>query len=540
MIDVRNLVLFNTLVQQQDTILDDVAPTRLVFLVKHIVRGLNPESLPPPIVIECLRALRGVLPKIQDVYGEFWEEILDIVVNNLKSGPGDPASIHANLRLIESLRTLTKNEDSNEDLQDAWAEIKGNVSQTLVDLLVRQSTTINDTHQPSQIVNSLLGRVVSKIVSVADCDASELFSAMASESPILQRAAYNILHEKIPSQQEQVTMDAALSTSYVAKLPEELLSLILETPDSEEYPNLKFERDVPAPYSRYLLSWKLVFDHWINASYKVQSDYVTGIKEGSYMKGLLDFTFKFLARGKDVKLSFNPSRFDIENYTPGEPPESDVQWIVCHLYCLTLKHLPLLAKAWWRNDCPRALEKPVEEWTEKHISPAVIRAELDTISTWDPNPDSSTSLEVKVHHRAREVVASYPIDDQEMSIRLSLSPTHPLQPISITAIKRVAANEKKWNAWLNTSNIVANFSSSSQGLGCVIDGLVAFRKNVAGELKGQSECAICYSIIDMERQLPTKRCGTCKNLFHGSCLFKWFRSSSSSGCPLCRNAFNYA
>ena len=75
--------------------------------------------------------------------------------------------------------------------------------------------------------------------------------------------------------------------------------------------------------------------------------------------------------------------------------------------------------------------------------------------------------------------------------------------------------------------------------GSLIDGLSAWRRNVQGALKGQSECAICYSIISSDKQLPNKRCGTCKNLFHSGCLYRWFKSSNSSSCPLCRNPFNY-
>jgi E3 ubiquitin-protein ligase DOA10 len=62
---------------------------------------------------------------------------------------------------------------------------------------------------------------------------------------------------------------------------------------------------------------------------------------------------------------------------------------------------------------------------------------------------------------------------------------------------------------------------------------------VTGALKGQTECAICYSIVSSDKKMPDKRCQTCKHLFHSSCLFKWFASSNQSTCPLCRNPFNY-
>lgn len=174
------------------------------------------------------------------------------------------------------------------------------------------------------------------------------------------------------------------------------------------------------------------------------------------------------------------------------------------------------------------------------ISSFVIQAELSAVTDWIPAQDAEDQLlEVKVSSRAPELTASYPVDDQTMSIRISLPPTYPLSPILVESLHRVAVDEKKWRSWLITTQGIINFASSSGGLGAIIDGLVAWRKNVTGALKGQSECAICYSVVSADRQLPSKRCGTCRNSFHGSCLFRWFKSSGSSSCPLCRNAFNY-
>jgi len=170
------------------------------------------------------------------------------------------------------------------------------------------------------------------------------------------------------------------------------------------------------------------------------------------------------------------------------------------------------------------------------ISPTVIRSELATVTVWVPTQDPADQpLDVKVSY-ANEITASLPLDDQEMSIRITLPATYPLSPVLVDSINRVGIDEKKWRSWLLTTAGVINFSGTS---GTLIEGLITWRKNVTGALKGQSECAICYSVVSADRQLPNKRCGTCKNQFHASCLYKWFKSSSSSSCPLCRNAFSY-
>lgn len=75
--------------------------------------------------------------------------------------------------------------------------------------------------------------------------------------------------------------------------------------------------------------------------------------------------------------------------------------------------------------------------------------------------------------------------------------------------------------------------------GTIIDGLTTFRRNVVGALKGQTECAICYSIVSTDKKMPDKKCGTCKNAFHRTCLYKWFQTSHQNTCPLCRNPIDY-
>lgn len=155
---------------------------------------------------------------------------------------------------------------------------------------------------------------------------------------------------------------------------------------------------------------------------------------------------------------------------------------------------------------------------------------------WAASQDSSADddLATKVNHRTKEIMVSKEIDDQQLSMVIRLPANFPLGQAVVEGVNRVAVDEKKWRSWLLNAQGVITFSNNS-----LTDGIIAFRRNVVGALKGQTECAICYSIISADKQLPTKRCGTCKNLFHGSCLFKWFKTSNSSSCPLCRNPFNY-
>lgn len=267
---------------------------------------------------------------------------------------------------------------------------------------------------------------------------------------------------------------------------------------------------------------------------------MAGLKSGDYVSGLLDFASSLLGHtlGKPIDVSSFPIT-TYEAYDDATPLKA-VHMHLTHLYFLTLKHLPALAKAWWIDCKSRQTTISIESWTEKYISPDVINDALKSVSEWAANPatggnDEEEQLIVKVAPRVREIIASYEVDEQHMSIMIRLPPTYPLHNATVEGINRVAISEKKWQTWLVITQGVITFSNNN-----LVDGLVAWRKNVVGALKGHSECAICYSLVSADKQLPSKRCQTCKNLFHGSCLFKWFKSSNGSTCPLCRTQFNYA
>ncbi|MCJ1398227.1 hypothetical protein MMC11_001424 [Xylographa trunciseda] len=521
--------------------LEELPQPRLVFFVKHIVSQLQVGALSLLITTELYKSLDTVLRLFRDIYGSFWEDIMSFVTSGCsritKEKISDIPFIHATLRLYDTFKLLATTFNENEDLTDSWAQVKAAVDESLVKLMQSQTNMSDEANQPRRIVNELLARLLTKPYPMSYNAIQDLYPVIACESAALQHAAYEMLHKHIPENQEEMSIEAALSKTFEAKLPEELLSLILTVPQHDEPLTLDWENPLPLPLKGYLLSWNLVFDHWINASYKLQSDYVTSIKDGTYLNSFLSFAFDYLVSSRAKPI--DGSRYDPEHYTAGseDQPERDASALIIHTYFLCLKNLPTLSKAWWRDTCPRQLQKPVEAWTEKYISSIVIATELASVTAWLHTQDATdASLTVKVSSRAHELTASYPLDEQHMSIRIVLPPTYPLAPVLVESVHRVGIDEKKWRSWLLTTAGVINFSGTS---GAIIEGLVAWRKNVTGALKGQSECAICYSVVSADRQLPSKRCGTCRNLFHGSCLFKWFRSSGSSSCPLCRNAFNY-
>ncbi|KAF2821605.1 RING zinc finger protein-like protein [Ophiobolus disseminans] len=537
-------IQLNTLLAQEG-ITSSIAKQRLVFFVKHVVPWLQHTDVALPVKAELCRALTTLLPIMSDMYGDHWTNILNSLsagwastqeLEENESGMDSPIPyVHASLKLYAQLRSLTRLEEPNDDLLDAWKETEQAVANGLINLLKHAQHFPDEFHQPLKMVNDVLARQIAKVSLKHLESTEELFPLLYVESQPVQQTAFDILHKQIPEAQEQISIDAALEKT-TARLPEELLSLIIDAPTVAALAEANFERSVPLPLRGYLLSWLLVFDHLEHASFKVKNDYVDHVKEGEYLPGLLNFTFDFLGHAHNRPVDV--SKFDVTTYEPDvEPPRRDLHWLLTHLYFLCLKHVPSLTKSWFIDCKSRATVVTLEPWTEKHISPPVIAAALQSVSTWsDQNlaSDPDSPFTVKVSPRAREITASYLVDDQTMRMRLSLPPAFPLSSAHIEGLQRVAVSEQKWQSWLRTSlGAITIFNGS------LIDSLTTFKRNVEGALKGQTECAICYSIVGADRKLPDKRCQTCRNSFHGGCLFRWFRSSGSSSCPLCRNAFNY-
>ena len=225
-------------------------------------------------------------------------------------------------------------------------------------------------HQPMRMANDLLLRLILKKApsEFANVSAQDLYPIMACGSSSLQEAAFHILQEKIPSNQEQLSIEAALSDGFIAKIPGELLTLIVAPPVPDSKEKTSFQRELPLPIRTYLLGWILTFNHWKNASYKLQTLYADCIKDGSYLKGLMGFTFDQLItrRPRPVDASrFLVDRFDLHEE---DSPDREFHWLLCHIYYLCLLHLPLMSRAWWRDDTSRQLQRPVEEWTGKYVS----------------------------------------------------------------------------------------------------------------------------------------------------------------------------
>ncbi|KAG2014555.1 hypothetical protein GB937_006516 [Aspergillus fischeri] len=532
----RKLSLLNLLLAGEINVASSIPTQRLVFLVKHLIQCLQSEDLPHNIKAEIMHTLTFVLHCLNEIYGSHWEDCMEALSTVWRETSGGDEALPlllASFRLFASLRSIVAEEDSNDDVKDAWSERKTVLFNDLASTLTKFDYTVAF-HQPRDVTVEVLCRLI-KVMPVESLeDASRMFHLLTADSRVIQRAAFTLLHRYIPSVQEQVSFDVALSKSAV-RLPDELMSLLLEAPTMESITLADGDDKIWTSIRSYLLSWKVVFDHFVNASLPVQEQYIASIKDNDSLGPLLEFMFDFLQQSHNKLV--DASKFDIRSFEPdqSETQEKEIQWLLVHLYFLCLKHLGNMTKNWWL-DTKKRIKGPVEAWTERFISPLIIEDSLKGVDEWIATQDTNEerALSVKISPKTAEIIASIPVDEESPPVALSISlpPAYPLQPALVVGRSRVLVDERKWKSWLLTIQGVIMFSN-----GNLVDGLMAFRKNVQGALKGQSECAICYSVISTDMQTPNKRCATCKNTFHSVCLFRWFKSSNQSTCPLCRNNF---
>lgn len=515
--DFTQLVLLNILLAVDASVLEKVPQQRLVFLFKSLVGQVqSPRSA--SILSESLVLVSAIIPFVQDIYGDHWEQLVQGLVEVWTTiSTSDVPLIHSSLQTYAALTACLKSDEVTDDLQEVWTASKQGIDAGLLRCLQVLSTNSTEVDQPRSITAEFLRR---RLAGVSIADEADLFALLSSGLIAVRQSAYDLLHRSIPAKQEELSIDIALEDR-LAALPSELLQLIEDSTDAQ----------------RYLLSWNLVFDHFPKASFKLREAYTANLKASACVPRLLDFLcdrFR-ITSGRPI----DASKFDIKDYDSdqAESEEQNIQWLSVHTYYLLLMYLPSLTKDWYLEQKNR-IKAPLETWTQKHLSPLIISSSLAGVNDWSAS--QSTELTeadrpVQLKVTLTEVIASIPIDPESppISLAISLPPAYPLESPTVTSRTRVGVSEKNWQSWLRTFSVII----FSQG---IVEGLVAFRRNVTGALKGQSECAICYSIIGTDMQTPNKKCQTCKNWFHGVCLFRWFRSSNSSSCPLCRNNFNYA
>lgn len=444
----------------------------MIFAIKHMTSWMyKPQDIQPEIAAQVCRSLQLMFPAIKEVYGPYWQAAIDFCVSlwSSKAVASNPQQwLHAIQTSLKLVRSLVRIEEPNEDLAEALESSAERLSAGLLRLLSFDRPERETL--PWQIVNELIARMVDNIPQEHIRNLEDIYHLIGVNSSLVQTAAFKILHKALPAAQEELSVNVLLEKKD-AQLPDELLSLLLEPPELDEYSDEALAQ-FPTAIRTFLLAWHLVYDSFSTASHKVRSDYTTQLKSENLISPLLDFLFDVLGHSDNTPLNLEKANITPEmireydvDLASSETDEKNMNWLLVHIYYTCLAYTPALVKNWFVDCKSKQTRMAVESWTEKHFSPLVINDTMEDVQKWageqEEPADDEKELVVRVSKKSREVYAGYEVDEMTMQIVVRFPATYPLEGIKVEGVNRVAVGEKKWQSWLMITQGVITFSVSS-------------------------------------------------------------------------------
>ncbi|XP_076024787.1 E3 ubiquitin-protein ligase listerin [Genypterus blacodes] len=287
----------------------------------------------------------------------------------------------------------------------------------------------------------------------------------------------------------------------------------------------------------YLLAWKLLLTFFKSSPSHLRVQYSLHLKRSCSLNKLLLHLFKLMpenptlpGQGADAK---ETRTFFTESLTLAVDKSESVEWelphLACSVYYSTVQDLPAMVRLWWNSQEKRVCAA-VEKFTIKYVSPVLSAQEISSVHSSTQTFDSMT---VKARSAAREVIATYSVDDIFIELVIQLPQNYPLGSITVESGRRVGVAVQQWRNWMLQLSTYLTHQNGS-----IMEGLALWKNNVDKRFEGVEDCMICFSVIHGSNySLPKKACRTCKKKFHSACLYKWFTSSNKSTCPLCRETF---
>ncbi|KAJ7056206.1 hypothetical protein C8F01DRAFT_377750 [Mycena amicta] len=472
-------------------------------------------------------------PLLQSVPGTHWDLVFDVVENNLENASltdDDTLVVLARtLRLIILVQDLAR---TNKTLRATWEERHMTILTMVRDLAAGKLDSAN-TSLPRSTCRELVLSIVQDLPAslITEETLPQMAHLLADPSADVQKMTYQLLTVAARKRTEHLVIETGVDVDDTVKadLPLELLDILQTSLNFDQGDLLDVEEST---VFGYLLGWMVVLDLFIDASLKVRSSYIDQLRSldiigASFIPNL----FSLLGVDQGIPKAFKldmwaVDEYYVHDYDSGNP--WSLQVLAAHLYYRALLVVPSLIHSWVLDCKDRTLSTSIGTYTAQHFSSVLIRAELESVRQAQLSDDQLT---VKVVSAVNEVSASYLVDEHRLEIRLKIPLDWPLRKIEVKDVQRIGVEEMRWRAWILA--VQQTFWAQN---GRIVDGIGLFKKNVQLHFEGQVECAICYSIISvMDGTLPKKPCKTCKNRFHSGCLYKWFSSSHSSSCPLCRS-----
>ncbi|KAH8102265.1 hypothetical protein BXZ70DRAFT_63905 [Cristinia sonorae] len=509
---------------------------RVVNLMKSCQQWItSDEGVDEEVELEMTSLFIHIAPILQNIPGAHWDFIFDIMENNLEGASlEDQATLPALARTLELFVVIQDLALTNKALRALWKEREHTQLQMLRDLIAHRLDTEKNSG-PLSMCRELAISIIQDLPEalIVKETLPKMCHLVMDSSHNVQQMAYHMLREAAAKHTEHVVVEAAVDTEaeFKPELPSELIDILQRTVEL-----LDEGDDVHSQISfGNLLTWMLIFDLFTNASLKVKSSYIEHLQRLDLVsKHFLPHVLGILGLYGGIAKAFKLDIWAVEEFYldlySSDTPHS-LKLLAAHLYFRALMTVPSLFRTWLLDCRDRQLSTAVTTYTSNYFSPAIIRTELAQVK--DPATTAELvdeNMKIKVANAVSEVTASYAVDEYQLELKISLPPDWPLHSIEIQD-KRIGVSEDRWRAWILGVRQILTFRSGS-----IVDGLSFFKKNVASHFEGQTECAICYSMISAtDSSLPKKPCKTCKNRFHAGCLYKWFSTSHSSSCPLCRS-----
>lgn len=283
----------------------------------------------------------------------------------------------------------------------------------------------------------------------------------------------------------------------------------------------------------YLLLWDILLTLCHNANTELRFQYADWLRNENLLKLFLDNLFKLMpaevlhyseGKSKCLKDYFLQKPEDIEKDVCDSVK---IEKLVCWLYSATLAQLPAVVRQWWTS-LDSKLAQVVEKVTQMYVSPRLISRELNDVMAYQ---SKCKNMVVKVFPNSREIAAVYTIDEAEVELLIVLPTNYPLGALYVELRNQFGgSSHKQWMLQFKKCVVHQN--------GRIWDGLSLWNNNLDKKFDGVEECYICFAVLHPGTyQLPKLSCQTCRKKFHSACLYKWFRTSYKSSCPICRNLF---
>lgn len=366
------------------------------------------------------------------------------------------------------------------------------------------------------------------IKDISSDQVTKLYSLVTGESNYYQLKVIGckLLHDHIIQAQQKLVLDYQFKRTDEdfdedsIKLPAPLIEFTLKFAPHELNDDMT--------QFTYLLCWYLLLDHLKDINYLIRNQYFSQLRNNhKLLNNFLEYIFEVIEID-NIKIIDDFETFDLLNVTM-----SDKNLIMLHIYYLDCKYLGSEVQSWYNELRNIQLKQDIEKFTNKNVSSKLIGQMINDVES-NKSKLVTDIMNIKINKVINEIKSSFTIDDQVMEMVIKIPNNFPLGNVLVEGSKRIGLTENEWKAWLLSSQRVISLTNGS-----IIEAIEIFKKNVDLHFSGFEECAICYSILHQDHSLPSKNCSTCSNKFHAACLYKWFKSSGSSTCPLCRSTFNF-